>query len=165
MHAAPVRQEAYPRLLMTRSDRLLRQVLTFQGVFLLILNLWSLLDTARYLSFANPGGDVFSAQSVSAFGLILAIFFLVGSRRSELLRPAAFLGLGSAAATLLVELFHLPSIGWTLLWFDLAVELALALAYVTLFFFQGKEEEAPIAAPVAENDSPEIVEAEPEEDA
>ncbi len=128
----------YP-LGMPPSHSLLRRVLTFQGIFLGIVNLWALLVPAHFLSFANPLGTLFQAQSFAALSLVLAIYFLVGAWREDLLRPAAFLGLGSAIAIVLVELFYLPGIGWTLLWFDLIVEASLAGAYITLFFFNRNE--------------------------
>jgi hypothetical protein len=126
---------------MNPSDRLLRNLLTFQGVFYLAVNLWALLATRQFLDVNNPLGDVFEARSFAALSSILAIYFIVGAWRKDLLRPAAFLGLGSASAITLVELFHLFNIGWTYLWIDLIVEIALAIAYITLFFFWRGDEQ------------------------
>ncbi len=119
----------------------LRRTLTAQGAFYLVLNLWALLATGHFLSFANPTGDLFEARSFGALSLVLAVFFLVSAFREDLLRPAAFVGLGSALAIMLVELFHLPALGWSLLWFDLVIEIAFAGVYIAIFFFQDKEKE------------------------
>ena len=136
---------------MAHSDQRLRPVLTFQGFFYLAVNLWALLATPHFLSLNNPQANLFEVRSFAALSSVLAIFFLVGSWRTDLLRPASFLGLGSALAIVLVELFHLPALGWTLLWFDLLIEIVLAVTYIVLFFFRTeKPDEAPAPAATEE---------------
>ncbi|HVW67089.1 MAG TPA: hypothetical protein VHA78_05185 [Candidatus Peribacteraceae bacterium] len=148
---------------MTPTDKLLRQALTFQGIFYLLTGLWALVATPHFLSFTNPAGDLFQAQSFAALIIVIAIFFLVGAWRADLLRPASFLGFGIALAIVLVELFHLPAIGWTLLWFDFAVEIALSLVYIVTFFFNQKEESpAPTSPVTVESSSPDTEEKEKE---
>lgn len=130
---------------MSQSDRLLQRALTFQGLFYLAVNLWALVATQHFLSYSNPAADFFEARSFAAISIVTAIFFLVGAWRQDLLRPAAFLGLGMAVAMTLVEIFHLPALGWrTILWFDLVLEIILAGLYIFLFFF--RREEAPAKA-------------------
>jgi hypothetical protein len=131
---------------MTPNEQHLRSLLTFQGLFYLAINLWALIATPSFLGYANPQGDLFAARSFAALCLVLAVYFLVGAWRSDLLRPTSFLGLGSSGALALVELFHLPLMGWTILWFDLAIELALAGLYIAVIFFRKEEEKAVVAA-------------------
>lgn len=130
---------------MTSNERLLRNLLAFQGLFYMAMNLWALIATPSFLGSMNPQGDVFETRRFAALALIMAIFFLVGAWRQDLLRPASFLGLGSAAAIGLVDLFHLPSMGWTLLWLDLILEVALAAVFVAIIFFR-KDQDAPASA-------------------
>lgn len=134
---------------MQSSDRFLRYLLQFHGLFYLVTGLWALLATAHFLSFTNPAGNIFQAQNFAALSLIVAIYFLVGAWRADLLRPAAFLGLGSASAIALVELFRLPGIGWTLLWFDFVLELVIIALYVVFFFFRERERQ-PMTVPDAQ---------------
>jgi hypothetical protein len=147
---------------MTSNERTLRNLLVVQGFFYLATNLWALVSTASFLSYANPSGDLFEARSFAALSLVLAIFFLVGAWRKDLLRPASFLGLGSAAAIVLVELFHVPSLGWSLLWVDFFVELGIAGLFITLFFFRHETEEVAVApadattAPLGNNEQSDL---------
>jgi hypothetical protein len=128
---------------MSSSERNLQYLLGIQGVFYLATNLWALVETRSFLDQTNPNADLFEARSFAALCLVLTMFFFAGLWRRDLLRPAAFLGLGSSAALLLVELFHLPAIGWSLLWLDFFVELALAALYVAVIFFYREEEKTP----------------------
>lgn len=142
---------------MNPTDRLLRNILTFQGIFYMAMNLWALVATPHFLSYTNAGGNVFEVRSFAALSIVLAIYFIVGAWRADLLRPAAFLGLGSAVAITLVQLFHLPQLGLTLLWLDMIVEIGLAATFITLFFFWegGKAEEKPAVDEVVET-GPEV---------
>jgi tellurite resistance protein TehA-like permease len=157
---------------MTSNERLLRNLLAFQGLFYMAMNLWALVATPSFLGTMNPQGDVFETRRFAALALIMAIFFLVGAWRQDLLRPASFLGLGSAAAIGLVNLFHLPSMGWTLLWLDLMLEVVLAAVFVAIIFFR-KDQDVPAAASMTDDakgpvppqaTSEEVHDAEPSED-
>lgn len=57
------------------------------------------------------------------------------------MRPAAFLGLGTALALTIVQLFHLPAIGFTWLIGDFVLELAMSGIYIALFFFWREQEQ------------------------
>lgn len=131
---------------MSSTDRFLRNILAVQGAFYLAVNLWALVGTRHFLSYNNPGAQIFEARSFAALCLVLALYFLAGAWREGLQRPAAFLGLGSSVAIALVELFHLPEIGWTLLWIDLFTELAFAALYVNILFFHRESPSAVSAA-------------------
>lgn len=62
--------------------------------------------------------------------------------RADLLKPASFLGFGSAIAIVLVELFHLPALGWqTLLWLDFVLEVIIAGFFIAYFFFKTKDDD------------------------
>ena len=132
---------------MKLSSNDLRYVVGFQGVYTLATSLWGLLGTRHFLSLANPSGDLFEARSFAALSIVVSLFFIAGCARKDLLKPASFLGLGCAVAIALVQLFHLPAIGWTLLWIDLLVEIALAAIYVAIFFFLRDEPTPAIETP------------------
>lgn len=131
---------------MNSSDRFLRNILAVQGAFYLSVNIWALIRTQHFLQYNNPDGSLFETRGFAALSLVVSLYFLAGAWRVELQRPAAFLGLGSALAIGLVELFHLPEVGWSLLWADLFVEIVIAALYVNLLFFR-REPAAPEAVP------------------
>lgn len=120
---------------MSPTNRSLRNLLAVQGAFYLAVNVWALVSTRHFLSYSNPEANLFEARSFAALCSILALYFLAGAWRADLQRPAAFLGLGSAVAIGLVELFHLPGLGWSLLWADLFAEVVIAAFYVNILFF------------------------------
>jgi len=132
---------------MTQTERLLRYILSMQGMLYLATSLWGLIGTHSFILQTNPLADPFETRRFAALGLIVAIFFLAGVWRKDLLRPAAFLGLGSSIAILLVELFELPEIGWSLLWIDFLAQAGLAGCYITMFFFRREEAPAPTEPP------------------
>lgn len=140
---------------MNATDRILRNTLAAQGALYLVTNLWGLVGTRQFLSYTNPNADMFEARSFAALGLVLGLYFLAGAWRKDLLRPAAFLGLGSSVAIALVELFHLPALGWSLLWVDMLAEIAIAALLVNVFFFRSERTDgegataSDIAAPAA----------------
>lgn len=124
---------------MNATDRTLRTMLAVQGAFYLAVNVWALVATRQFLSYSNPAANLFEARAFAALALVLALYFLAGAWRAELRRPAAFLGLGSAVAIALVEMFHLPEVGWSLLWADLVAEVAIAALYVNALFFHREQ--------------------------
>lgn len=124
---------------MTASERRLRTILSIQGLLYLAVNLWALIGTSSFLNQTDLSDDIFGARRFAALSLIISIFFLAGVWRKDLLRPASFLGLGSAIAIGLTELFHLPSIGWTILWIDFLAQIVLAGFYIMTLFFNTEE--------------------------
>lgn len=135
---------------MTQTERLLRYILGMQGMLYLATNLWGLIGTHSFILQTNPLADIFETRRFAALGFVISIFFLAGVWRKDLLKPAAFLGLGSSLAVLLVELFHLPSLGWSLLWIDLLAQAGLAGCFITMFFFRRDDVQEPSPAPAAE---------------
>lgn len=128
---------------MTASERRLRAILSIQGLLYLAVNLWALIGTSSFLNQTDLSDDIFGTRRFAALSLIVSIFFLAGVWRKDLLRPASFLGLGSAIAIGLTELFHLPSIGWTILWIDFVAQIVLASFYIMTLFFNAEETPKP----------------------
>lgn len=127
---------------MPSTERFLRLLLAFQGALYIAANVWALIATDHYLSLIHPAGSLLETRELAALSSVMAVFFLAGAWRKDLLKPASFLGLGAALALTVVQLFHLPSVGLTWLLGDFVLELAMAALYIGLIFFQ-REFEAP----------------------
>ncbi len=128
---------------MTASERSIRILLAFQGILYLAFGVWALIATASYLEFIHPKGSMLETRELAAVTCVAAVFFIAGAWRKDLMRPAAFLGLGTALALTIVQLFHLPAVGLTWLIGDFVLELVMSALYVAFVFFRRDPEPAP----------------------
>lgn len=128
---------------MNSTERYIRILLAFQGILYIAFNVWALIATSHYLSFIHEEGSMLETRELAAVTSVAAIFFMAGAWRKDLMRPAAFLGLGIALALTVVQLFHLPSVGITWLIGDFVVELAMSGLYVAFIFFRSDAQPDP----------------------
>lgn len=115
-------------------DRWRRRLLAGQGIYYLLTGLWPLV---HFASFADAVALQITPFQAQAFGAVIAV---VGGSLIDSVRrgppgpqPTA-LGVAVAGAIALVSLLWLPRLaGWSALWLDLTIEVAIALALVLLY--------------------------------
>jgi hypothetical protein len=115
-------------------DRWRRRVVIGQGAYYVLTGLWTL---AHFSSFAAAVGlriNPFQAQAFAAVIVVVGGCLLEASRREP---PGSFptlLAAAVASAIAIVSLWWLPRMGEpTILWADLAVEVAFAVVLILLY--------------------------------
>ena len=117
-----------------RPDRWRRWVLAAQGIYYIVTGLWPLLHFSSFASVVAFRVNPFQAHVFAALIIVIGGSLLEATRREP---PGPFptmLGIGVASAIALVSLVWLPRLGVaSLLWADLAVEVAFAIALAILY--------------------------------
>lgn len=117
-----------------RPDRWRRWVLGGQGAYYIITGLWPLLHFSSFASLVAFRVNPFQAHVFAAVIIVVGGSLLEAARREP---PGPFptiLGIAVASAIALVSLVWLPRLAVaSLLWADLAVEVAFAIALAILY--------------------------------
>jgi len=115
-------------------DRWRRRVILGQGAYYVLTGLWSL---AHFSSFAGAVALRINPFQAQAFGAVIVVVggcLLEAARREP---PGSFptlLGAAVASAIAIVSLWWLPRMGeLSILWADLAAEVAFALGLILLY--------------------------------
>lgn len=107
----------------------LKSVLLFQGLYYSLTGLWAIVDLDNFSRATNHFGDAFEMHSIAALAMVLGLFFIWGSLKEELRKPAGFLLVGSALAVVIPEAVYLPRMhdSVTLFWVDFVEEIVIIL--------------------------------------
>jgi hypothetical protein len=117
-----------------RPDRWRRWVLSGQGGYYVITGLWPLLHFSSFTSVVAFRVNPFQAHVFAAVIIVVGGSLLEAARREPPGRFPTMLGIGVASAIALVSLVWLPRLAVaSLLWADLAVEVAFAIALAVLY--------------------------------
>jgi len=112
------------------GQRLFSGLLGLHGIYYIATGLWAVIAFDHFSLVVRPDQlpPAFEAHVIAGIVIALGIVYMWASRNK--IHQSVFLTASLvAAAFFLVELFFLPTMGWTLLWFDLFEE-----AIATVFF-------------------------------
>jgi hypothetical protein len=115
-------------------DRWRRRVVVAQGAYYVLTGLWSLAHFSSFAAAVALRINPFQAQAFAAVIVVVGGCLLEAARREP---PGSFptlLGAAVAGAIAIVSLWWLPRMGEpSILWADLAVEVALAVGLILLY--------------------------------
>ena len=77
--------------------KVLKFVLVFQGLYFSLTGIWAIVSLESFSRITrHVSEDAFEMHSIAALAVVLGLFFMYGASKDFLLRPTAFLVLGSA---------------------------------------------------------------------
>ncbi len=115
-------------------DRWRRRVMIAQGIYYVASGLWPLVHFASFADRVAVQINPFQAQTFGAVLVVLGASLIEAARREPPGPYPTLLGAAVAAAIALTGLWWLPRLGTaSVLWIDLVLEVAFAVALILLY--------------------------------
>ncbi len=89
-----------------RSNRLLTQVATAQGLFYIITGLWSLVSIDTFQAVTGPKTDLWLVKTVGAMLIVSGAVFLTAALRRRFSLEILMLAVGNALALAAVDIIY-----------------------------------------------------------
>lgn len=120
-------------------QRVLKVVLSFQGLYYLLTGLWSVIDIDSFSRFTQYQGDYFLKHTAGVLFSILGLLFVYSVVKKQLIGSIKFFAFLTALGVVLVEVLYLEKIGNPLPFqVDFVIELTIAFLLFFLIIFQFK---------------------------
>ncbi len=117
-----------------RRERWRRTVMIAQGAYYVLAGLWPLVHFSSFSSILAMQVNPFQAQSFGAVLVVVGGNLVEAARREPPGQSPTLLGAAVAGAIAVVSMVWLPRLaGFSGLWVDLVVEVAIAVALVVLY--------------------------------